>query len=56
VIQIRAGNCSLDQLVTLIRENARQIALHAQFVGPLLEIGRTIQSATLSQPPSIDPL
>ena len=39
VIQIRAGNCSVGKLVTLIRENAPQIITAVQFSGHLVEIG-----------------
>ena len=39
VIQIRAGNSSVNKLVTLIRENAPQITTAVQFGGPLIEIG-----------------
>lgn len=54
VIQVRAGNCSVGQLVSLIRENAQQIILHVQFGGSLLEIG-TILEAAASGPPRTEP-
>jgi hypothetical protein len=53
VIQVRAGNCSVARLVTLVRENAQQIALHVQFGGSLLEIGSILEAAA-SNLPSIE--
>jgi hypothetical protein len=38
VIQIRAGNCSVSKLVSLIRENAAQITTAVQFGGALHEV------------------
>jgi hypothetical protein len=38
VIQVRAGNCSVSKLVSLIRENAAQIATAVQFGGALHEV------------------
>ena len=46
VIQIRAGNCSVGKLVTLVREHAQQIITHVQFGGSLLEIGQRAVAAT----------
>ena len=46
VIQIRAGNCSVAKLVSLIRERAPQIATTVQFGGSLLEVGFTRSAAT----------
>jgi predicted nuclease of predicted toxin-antitoxin system len=46
VIQIRAGNCSVAKVVSLIRERAPQITTAVQFGGSLLEVGFTRVAAT----------
>lgn len=38
VVQVRAGNCSVAKLVSLIRENAVQITTAVQFGGALYEV------------------
>jgi predicted nuclease of predicted toxin-antitoxin system len=45
VIQIRAGNCSVVHLVSLIREHAGKIRTAVQYGGPLVEIAREVEAA-----------
>jgi predicted nuclease of predicted toxin-antitoxin system len=52
VIQVRAGNCSVGKLVTIVREHAQQIITHVQFGGSLLEIGQRAIAATENPGPS----
>jgi predicted nuclease of predicted toxin-antitoxin system len=47
VIQIRAGNCSVSRLVTLIRENAAKITTEVQFGGSLLEIRSVLEASAV---------
>ena len=51
VIQIRAGNSSVSKLVTLVRNNAAQIATAVQFGGSLLEIGSSLEVAASIETP-----
>jgi predicted nuclease of predicted toxin-antitoxin system len=51
VIQIRAGNCSVSKLVSLIRESAPQIVTVVQFGGRLFEIGMEREAAAGTEMP-----
>lgn len=53
VVQIRAGNCSVVHLVSLIRQYADRIRTAVQYGGPLIEITRESEAAAnLSEPQS----
>jgi predicted nuclease of predicted toxin-antitoxin system len=56
VIQVRAGNCSVGKLVSLIRENAQKIMPHVQFGGSLLEFGSIIEAAASAPPGNESPV
>lgn len=51
VIQVRAGNCSVSKLVTLIRENAARMTTTVQSGGALLDIGFEREVAASMEPP-----
>jgi predicted nuclease of predicted toxin-antitoxin system len=51
VVHIRAGNCSVVHLVSLIREHADRIRTAVQYGGPLIEITREAEAAAKSPEP-----
>jgi predicted nuclease of predicted toxin-antitoxin system len=47
VIQIRAGNCCVASLTSMLREDAAKIVTHVQFGGGLLEVGADVRQVAV---------